>query len=51
MPSAEELEQLLDVNGERSLAEFPDDDAWAELKAEIERQHAMPEGDDPYGDS
>lgn len=50
MPSAEELEQLLDVNGERSLREFPDDDAWAELKAEIERQHAI-EGDDPYGDS
>lgn len=40
MPSAEELEQMLDVNGERSLAEFPDDESWAALKAEIESQHA-----------
>lgn len=49
MPDKEELEILLDANGERSLAEFPDDDAWEELKAEIDRQHAMPEEDDPYG--
>lgn len=39
MPSAEELEQMLDRFGERSLAEFPDDDAWELLKAEIEAQH------------
>ncbi|MCR4870389.1 MAG: hypothetical protein K5859_03705 [Atopobiaceae bacterium] len=50
MPDKEELEILLDANGERSLAEFPDDDAWEALKAEIESQYAMPEGDDPYGD-
>lgn len=31
MPSAEELEQLL----ERDLSEFPDDGAWEALKAEI----------------
>lgn len=40
MPDKEELEILLDENGERSLAEFPDDDAWEALKAEIEKQHA-----------
>lgn len=45
MPDKEELEVLLDVNGERSLAEFPDDDAWELLKAEIETQYAK-EGDD-----
>lgn len=25
---------------ERDLSEFPDDDAWEALKAEIEKQHA-----------
>lgn len=38
MPSAEELEQMLDERDERSLREFPDDDAWEELKAEIMSQ-------------
>ena len=46
MPSAEELEQLLDINGERSLAEFPDDDAWAALKAEIMAQGEADDGED-----
>lgn len=44
MPDHEELEVLLDANGERSLAEFPDDDAWEALKAEIMAQRA-PEGE------
>lgn len=48
MPSAEELEQLLDANGERSLAEFPDDDAWEALKAEVMSSYT-PEDDD-HGD-
>lgn len=47
MPSSEELEQLLDINGERSLAEFPDDDAWEALKAEVMASHAE---DDDHGD-
>ena len=46
MPTAEELEQLLDVNGERSLAEFPDDESWEALKAEIESQYAPEEVED-----
>lgn len=29
----------LDGAGERSLAEFPDDDAWERLKAEIGAQY------------
>ena len=40
MPDKEELEQMLDSFGERSLAEFPDDREWELLKAEIEAQHA-----------
>jgi len=40
MPSAEELEQMLDADGERSLAEFPDDESWEALKAEIGSQYA-----------
>ena len=36
MPDKEELEQLV----ERSLSEFPDDDAWEELKADIASQWA-----------
>lgn len=43
MPSAEELEQLLDL--ERSIAEFPDDDAWEALKAEILSQRDKEEED------
>lgn len=43
MPSAEELEQLLDL--ERSIAEFPDDDAWTALKAEVMSQHDKEEED------
>ncbi|MBR1829872.1 MAG: hypothetical protein IJ781_10285 [Atopobiaceae bacterium] len=35
MPEHGEMEAMLDANGERSLAEFPDDAAWAELKAEV----------------
>lgn len=47
MPSEDELEQLLDVNGERNLAEFPDDDAWEELKAEVMSLHEeAPDGED-----
>lgn len=38
MPDHEELEMLLDSNGERSLREFPDDGAWEALKAEIMTQ-------------
>ena len=41
MPSAEDLEQML----ERDLAEFPDDEAWAALKAEIAAQYA-PDGEE-----
>lgn len=43
MPSAEELEQLLDL--ERSIEEFPDDDAWEKLKAEVMSQHDKEEED------
>ena len=43
MPSAEELEQMLDL--ERNLAEFPDDDAWEALKAEVMSQHDKEEED------
>lgn len=49
MPEHGEMEAMLDANGERSLAEFPDDAAWAELKADVESQHALeevPDGDD-----
>lgn len=42
MPSAEELEQML----ERDLAEFPDNDAWDSLKAEIMSQKGEPDGED-----
>lgn len=45
MPSAEELEQLLDMNGERSIAEFPDDDAWTALKADIASQRTPEDGE------
>jgi hypothetical protein len=38
MPDHEELEILLDANGERSISEFPDDSAWDALKAEIMSQ-------------
>lgn len=41
MPSEEELEQLL----ERDISEFPDDDAWASLKAEILAQRDKEEDD------
>ena len=40
MPTAEELEQMLDERDERSLLEFPDDDAWRALKDEVSRLHA-----------
>ena len=44
MPSAEELEQQL---LERDLAEFPDDEAWERLKAEIMAQREeVPDGED-----
>ena len=36
MPDKEELETIV----ERSISEFPDDDAWEQLKAEIETQWA-----------
>ena len=39
MPSAEELEQLLDEMGERNLSEFPDQEAWEELKASVLSLH------------
>lgn len=48
MPSAEELEQLLDEMGERNLAEFPDQEAWEELKASVLSLH---EGGDDGEDS
>lgn len=35
MPDKEELEIMLDDLEERNLVEFPDDDAWNALKAEI----------------
>ena len=48
MPDREELEVMLDEYGERSLAEFPDDDAWEALKAEVMSLH---EGGDDGEDS
>ena len=45
MPDKEELEVMLDEYGERSLAEFPDDDAWEELKAEVLSSYAKEDGD------
>lgn len=39
MPDKEELEVMLDEYGERSLAEFPDDDAWEKLKADVMSLH------------
>ena len=47
MPDKEELEVMLDEYGERSLAEFPDDDAWEKLKAEVMSSYT-PE-DDEHG--
>lgn len=47
MPDREELEIRL-MDAERSLQEFPDDEAWEALKAEIQSQYA--EEDDADAD-
>lgn len=39
MPDKEELEVMLDEYGERNLAEFPDQEAWEALKAEVLSLH------------
>lgn len=41
MPDHEELEQIT----ERNLAEFPDDDAWERLKAEVMSQRDKEDDD------
>lgn len=51
MPDREELEQMLDSLGERSLREFPDDDAWESLKADIASQWALDFEEAEDGDS